>query len=431
MAATATATIDLSGERLHMRDLANRTATRARVIGGVALGAALLLGALWGGASFVRGYVINFMFFLSLGLGGLLFVLIQHVTRAGWSVAIRRFAEHAAMTLQTMGLLAIPLVLVMLGWDVPLLAAFEAQAVYSWIDPQVVLADEVLDGKYGYLNVPFFLMRMVIYFTVWIAMARFFYGSSVRQDETGDAGLTASMQAWSAPCILAAAVTLTFCAIDLLMTLDPHWFSTIYGVYYFAGAFLGFMCLSAVAFLLLQQHGRVENVVTMEHYHDIGKLMFAFVVFWAYIGFSQYMLIWYANIPEETVFIVARHHGVWGGLSLIMLFGHFVLPFLYLITRWTKRNRGQLMFAALWLLFMHWLDIIWLVLPQAHIPHGATSVEQVEISELLLSDVCFIVLLAVGIGGIWLASLLDSMGRSALIPTRDPRLATSLAFENY
>jgi hypothetical protein len=366
------------------------------------------------------------MFFLSLALGGLLFVLIQHVTRAGWSVVVRRFAETTAMALPWLGILSLPIVVpVLAGWPA---AIFK---VFPWIDAQKVLSDTVLDGKYPFLNVPFFFLRMAVYFILWTLIAGYFYRTSVRQDETGDEKLTEQMQGWSAPCIMITALTLTFCAVDLLMTLDPYWFSTIFGVYYFAGAFMGFMSLTAITFLMLQSAGRVQNVVTTEHFHDVGKLMFAFTVFWAYIAFSQYMLIWYANIPEETSWIYARHHVNWRLMAYIALFGHFVLPFLLLITRVTKRARGGLMFAAWWLLVMHWIDMAWQVWPQAHIPHGSMDVSLITVSQLHLLDVVHAVLLLAGVGGVTFWAVISRMGQAALIPQRDPRLPMSLAFQNY
>jgi hypothetical protein len=288
--------------------------------------------------------------------------------------------------------------------------------LYEWTDPDAVAADPGLSGKAAYLNPTFFVIRVVIYFAVWVGLARFFFRTSLKQDETGDVGLTLRMQWVSGPAMLLFAVTITFAAFDLLMSLDPHWYSTIFGVYYFAGGVVGFFALLAVAAASVQALGRLPRSITTEHYHDLGKLVFAFVVFWAYIAFSQYLLIWYGDIPEETHWYLKRQTGDWTAVSLLLLFGHFVVPFLVLISRKTKRWKGALGLVAIWVLLIHWVDIYWLVIPE--MSPGRAPLGLPELG-------CF-----VGLGGLFLAAAALRLRDHALIPEGDPRVAESLTFEN-
>jgi len=200
------------------------------------------------------------------------------------------------------------------------------------------------------------------------------------------------------------------------MSLTPHWYSTIFGVYFFAGCILGCFALLLLVSFAVQRAGRLVHAITTEHYHDLGKLMFAFTIFWAYIGFSQYMLMWYANLPEEIEWYHARQHGSWTTISLILLFGHFLLPFLLLMSRNVKRRKALIVAGATWMLVMQWLDVYWLVMP-SKTPDG--------FSPSLLDLAAF-----VGIGGVFFAVAIRRLGNHALVPVKDPRLGESLGFEN-
>lgn len=417
---------DISNDRLHVRDLAPGLAGAARIVGAASLLVALLLSLASGLESFFRGYVVGFMFTLSVAIGAILFVITQHATKAGWSVTVRRIAENFMMGFGVLAILALVIVL-------PIVFGLDAiQRVYPWTDPAVVAHDPVLQGKSGYLNVPFLVIRMVAYFAIWIWLSRFFYYTSTRQDQSGNPQLTLAMQARSYPAVLLMFITLTFVAIDLMMSLDPHWFSTIFGVYYFAGAALAFFAVLAIAMFALQSAGRLERSLTDEHYHDVGKLVFAWVIFWAYIAYSQYMLIWYANLPEETSFYFVRQQSPWLGLSLLLLFGHFFVPFLALISRVPKRRKQILLVGAGWVLVMHWCDILWLVGPHAvhHAEPPADPAAAFRPAPFGVLDLAQALLCTVGVGGIYLAAVFRHMGQHALVPERDPRLNESLAFEN-
>jgi hypothetical protein len=250
---------------------------------------------------------------------------------------------------------------------------------------------------------------------------------SLRQDESGDPEITRRLQKWSAPAVIAFGLTLTFFAFDVLMSLAPHWYSTMFGVYYFAGSVVGFNALLAVIVLSLQNNGRLTRLITVEHYHDLGKLIFAFVVFWTYIAFSQFMLQWYSNIFEEVIWYRARQGNFWlATVGLTLVFGHFVVPFLLLISRIPKKRKGMLFFGAVWVLVMHWLDLYWLAIP--HVPHPADpAAAGIQVTGLQVSDIgCLL-----GLGGIFAWAIVRGLARYSLIPQRDPRLPESIAFENF
>lgn len=369
------------------------------------LGAGLALLQPGASSRLLWSYLVAYTFFLSLALGALFFVLLQHITHAGWSVIVRRLAEGVAANLPVLALLTLPIV-------------FGAGTLYRWMDHGTVAADPVLAHKASYLNLPFFVVRLLIYFAVWAGFGWWYLRRSVRQDGAGDDNETRTLERWAPGATVLYALTITFAAFDLLMSLDPRWFSTIFGVYFFAGAFVGFLALLVVLALAIQKAGCLTRAITAEHYHDVGKLLFAFVIFWAYIAFSQFMLIWYGNMPEETSWYQRRLAGGWGALVLVLLFGHFFIPFLGLLGRRSKRTTRVLLGFAVWLLVMHYLDIYWLVMPEMRAPAGAWGQRLADVSVLLM------------LGGALSALTARRMSRCSLAPEGDPRLAESLAFEN-
>lgn len=402
---------DLSGENIQLGDAGEtlrRVAFGAGVLGVLATG---FLASTGGEETWQRSmlsYLQNYMYWLSIMLGALFFVLIQHATRAGWSVVVRRIAETFAANGLLMAVLAMPIiVLVFMGGD----------PFFEWTNAKKVASYELLQHKSPYLNVNFFLVRMVVYVAIWALLGTWYHRMSVRQDQTGDPKLTGKMQWMAGPGLYLFAITLTFCAIDLMMSLEPTWFSTMFGVYYFAGSALSFFAILPIVAFSLQRSGRLQKAITIEHFHDMGKLIFAFIVFWAYIAFSQYMLIWYANIPEETQWFLARQTGEWEAVSWFLLFGHFVVPFFALISRFPKRRPQLLIVGAAWILFVHWVDLYYVIMPHAN--PGKV--------DFVLTDLTAFV----GLGGLFLGAFLTRVKGHSLIPQRDPRLAESLAFENF
>jgi hypothetical protein len=378
-------------------------------VGIVGIGVAICLGLLSeeNQRHFFYSYLLNFCYLLSLSLGALFFVATQHLCRAGWSVTVRRLAEILAGNLIFLAILFVPiLVQILCG----------RTTVYSWLDPAEVAGDHVLEGKSNYLNLPFFVVRCVAYFVIWALLARYFLSRSIRQDDTGEPQLTARMEWLSAPALLLFAVTVSFASFDLLMSLDPYWFSTIYGLYFFSGAVVGGLAAIIVLAVVLQSAGWLATSITVEHFHELGKLLFGFIIFWGYIAFSQYMLIWYGNIPEETVWYLARQTGPWVGVSLVLLFGHLLIPFFGLLPRSVKREKAVLGAWAIWMLVLHWVDVYWLVMPQFspdRLPFGL-----IDFATLL------------GLVGFYLAGALVLAGDRSLVPTKDPRLQESLAYHN-
>jgi hypothetical protein len=351
---------------------------------------------------FFFSYLVAFLFFLSLSLGGLIFVLIQFVTRAGWSVAVRRLAEHIMGTLPLLALLAIPLL-------------FGLDQLFSWFDSGLVEKDPILQAKTGFLNPSFFYVRTLVYLLGWALLGWWFRKQSILQDKGDPIKITRRLQTASAPAIAWFALTATFFSFDWIMSLDPHWYSTIFGVYFFAGCMIAVLSTLILLVLLLQRHNLLLSLISEEHFHDLGKLLFGFVVFWAYIAFSQFMLIWYANIPEETIWYAHRLAHGWEYVSFLLAAGHFVLPFFLLISRNSKRTRPILIGATLWLLAMHYLDLYWLVMPSF----------QEGLHPHWLDLVCLM-----GLGGLFVFGLLRLMQKPLLIPSQDPRLGESLSFEN-
>lgn len=353
---------------------------------------------------FMLAYLTSVIYYLTVSLGALFFLLLHHLTGARWSIVLRRLAESLAMLFPLLLALFIPI----LGW-LPIL--------YPWANPRVAAADRLIREKAAWLNPPFFGARALLYFGVWIALATLFYRLSLRQDRTGAPGAGGIMRRLSAPGMLLFAVTVTFASFDWIMSLDPHWYSTIFGVYLFAGAAVAIYASLILLALALGAAGQLGRAVTIEHFHDLGKMLFAFIIFWAYIAFSQMMLIWMGNLPEETVWYARRWHPpFWQGVSWLLLAGHFVLPFLFLLPRTVKRFKPLLGLAAAWLLLLHYVDIYWLIMPNDAGPDWP----------LRATDL----FLWIGMGCLVGFVLLAALRRQPLLPIGDPLLAESIAFEN-
>ena len=369
----------------------------------------LALGVLLGGVAwkadpkhFAFSYLTGFAFVATIGLGAMFFIIIQFLTKAGWSVIPRRAMEWVSGILPVTAFLFLPLV------------AFSHDLYHHWMSEEAQ-HDPIIQKKAAYLNTSFFYVRAVVFFVVWAGLSFFYWSNSRKQDESGDPKLTLRMQNAAPPAVLLFGLSLTFAAFDWLMSLDPHWYSTIFGVYIFAGGATSSLSVLSILAVQMEKKGMLQGIITVEHRHDIGKLLFGFTVFWAYIAFSQFILIWYANIPEETIFYKHRWEGSWAVVSILLLAGHFIVPFLALISRDAKRNPQMLSAVAVLLLVMHYVDIYWLVMPNfAH--HAEPS--WIDLAGLLGP---------LGAGALALAMRAKA---SPLYPLRDPRLAESLKLEN-
>ncbi len=411
-----------NGDNVSSEGLADNVFKIAGAVGVVALLASLGLGVSAGDdlAQFSFSYLVAYAFVLALGLGCLFWVTLQHLVNAHWSVVVRRLGELFAANMPLLALLSLPILIPIVMGN---------HALYVWTDHAKVEASHLLHGKAGYLNVGFFLGRMVFYFVFWSALSRFWLKRSVAQDLKPEAGVTRRWQGIAAPSMILVALTLTFSAIDLLMSLDAAWFSTMFGVYFFSGAFMSANCLLALAAMWLQGRGRLVKSVSVHHLHDLGKMTFGFVVFWAYIAFSQFMLIWYANIPEETAWYKVRFEGDWKYVAIFLLVGHFIVPFLGMMSKHVKRRRGALTAWTLWLLIMQYVDLYYLVQPTrlARVLEEAPAGEAVNatLPFHLLDLTCLLALVA-----LFIAGAAFNARKKNLVPVNDPRLEKSLAFTN-
>ena len=352
-------------------------------------------------------YLTSFVYWTSLSIGATFFVMLQRLTQAEWSVVVRRIAETVMTNFWILAILFIPIL-------------FGLHSLYEWthLENPEVANDPLLKGKSGFLNQKFFMIRAVIYIAVWCFLSWKLYSYSIKQDQNGDPQETRRAAKLSAPGVPLLILTASFAAIDWLMSLQPHWYSTMWGVYYFAGGGITFMALLIVLCVWLRSNGQLNDVITVEHYHDMGKLLFAFNVFWTYIAFSQYFLIWYANLPEETIFFVARKAGDWRGISWLILFGHFIIPFLALVSRYAKRHPIILPVMSCWMLFIHAVDHFWIVMPTRNPTTVAWGSLWMNIATLA------------AIGGTCFYFFVVRLSQHSLVPSRDPFLAESLEFEN-
>lgn len=355
---------------------------------------------------FAYAWLTGFVFTWTICMGGLFFTIIHHLTRASWSVGPRRTMEWLSQGL-------IPCVVLFL----PVIALRET--LFPWLRPEAA-HDHLIHEKVAYLNQGFFFVRTAFFFAVWIGLATFFYNKSRAQDLNGDRTLSEKMQGLAAPGAALFALTITFAGVDWVMSLDPHWYSTMFGVYVFAGALVASHAVLSLATRKINLERWGGDLVTVEHQHDVGKYTFAWIVFWAYIGFSQFMLIWYANIPEETIWYRHRWEHGWSGLSLTLFIGHFIVPFLLLLSRHAKRG-PLLLLGGVLLLAMHYCDIYWLVMPNnrptlADDSHFHPS--WIDLGGLLA---------CVGVVGAFIATKVKT---TSIVPLRDPYVAEAMKAEN-
>lgn len=361
-------------------------------------------------------YLTAYLYTLSICLGCLFFVLIQHLVRAGWSVVVRRIAELMMIMIWPMAVLFLPI----------LFAAFQENALFAWTNPDYIaefVPEKAWASKQLFLNPTFFAIRAVVYFAIWCSLSLYYWRGSVLQDETGERAATDRMQFWSGPAVMLFALSVSFAAFDWGMSLAPMWFSTMFGVYFFAGSILAAHCFICVSAYLLQRCGAVKDEITVEHYHDLGKYMFGFIVFWTYIGFSQYLLIWYGAIPEEAEWFYTRQLGSFAGISIALVLMHWLVPFFGTMAKTVRRMPVLMAFWAVYILIMHFIDLFWVVMPEARVGHHA------HVGGALGVIAC--ALCAVGILGLVLGLVLRMAASSHVVPVRDPRLRESIAFENF
>lgn len=350
-------------------------------------------------AQFFRSYLFAFSFWAGISIGSLALLMLQHLTGGGWGFVIRRVLEAATRTL--------PLVLILF---VPIVAG--AHWIYRWTDTHEMEKHAALAEKARYLNLTFFTIRAAIYFAVWLALSFFLNRWSLLQDRTADPQFTKRMRTVSGPGMVLFVFTVTFASIDWFMSLDPEWSSTIYGFIFVASWSLSALAFVVAVMAMLVKHEPMNAVVGQLHFQDLGKLLLALVMLWSYFAFSQFLIIWSGNLPEEIRWYLPRLRGGWGALALLVIILHFAFPFLFLLSRSLKRNAGKLAIIAGLILVMRLLDLLWMIAP-------TYFGERFHISWM---DV----VAPIGVGGLWLAMFAWELAKRPLVPINDPQFESVL-----
>ena len=378
-----------------IQPLVQRAQRQSALVGVVALAVSLVF-LISNPTQFFRSYLFGYVFWIGIPLGSLALLMLHNLTGGGWGNPIRRIAEAGTRTFPVMAALFIPLF-------------FGLPRLFPWARPEEVAADPLLQYKRPYLNVSFFTVRVLIYFAVWLALAYFLNRWSRKQDETGDPAIEERMEEISGPGLILYGLTVTFASIDWVMSLEPHWYSTIYGM-----IFMIVECMTAMAFMivvgrLLAESEPLASAVSPSNWQDLGNLLLAFVMLWAYLSFAQFLLTWAANLKDEIPWYLSRWQTSWGVLAALLIVFHFVTPFLLLLFRGIKTRMKLLARVGMGLLFISLLDVYWLMMPAFE-----RSGPRVHPADLTAP---------IGIGGIWLAAFLWQLQARPLVPRQ---LAVSL-----
>jgi hypothetical protein len=376
---------------------------RSLIVGVIGLVAAAA-GAFFSPGQFFHAYLLAYLFWLAAALGGLALTMLQHLSGGGWGVVLRRTFEAAARTLPWMALLFVPLV-------------FGLRDLYPWTDTAMVAEDPILREKAIYLNTPFFLARAAVCFAVWIGLALWLTRWSAQQDRTGDPALAVRMRNTSAIGMVLYFITMTVASIDWAMSLEPHWFSTMYGFLFVIGQGLMGLSIAIVVARRLSREAPMSGVFNAGHFHDFGKLLFAFTMVWAYLSFSQFLIIWSANLPEEIPWYQHRTSHGWEYIGLALVAFHFAVPFIVLLSRRSKRNAAILAGMALWLIVARFLDLFFMIGPEAYT--SGLGFHWLDVAA------------AVGLGGVWVALFLSNLRSRPLLPLRDAGLENALHAQHH
>ena len=373
----------------NMSDLQKRS-----LIVGIVFFVGLLLCLLLDRKQFFQSYLIGWTFWTGIAIGSLALLMLQHLTGGGWGFVIRRILEAATRTLPVMAILFLPVIV-------------GAHYVYHhWTDQEELVKHPVVQFKTPYLNIPFFTVRTVVYFAVWIALAFLFNRWSLAQDRTADNRYTKNMRVLSGPGMVALIFTVTFASVDWYMSLEPEWFSTIYGFIFVAAWSLSALAFAIAILANLSKDEPMRRIVAPLHFHDLGKLLLALVMLWSYFAFSQYLIIWSGNLPEEIGWYIVRSHDIWGVVIVVIGILHFAAPFLFLLSRDLKRRPGKLVMIALLILVMRAVDLLWMLVPAFREEHRWIWMDLIAL---------------VGFGGLWLALFTWQLSKRSLIPINDPQ----------
>jgi hypothetical protein len=377
--------------RLRMDELQQRSL----LIGGLAL-AVCAAGWFFSPQQFFRSYLVAYLFWIGIPLGCFAIVMLHHLVGGGWGFVIQRLLEAGIRTFPLMVLLFIPVL-------------FGVRDLYVWARPDEVTTEAFLRQKDLYLNVPFFVTRTIIYFAVWISVGYFLNRWSLEQDRTAEGGLTQRLQSLSGPGLVLYGLTVTFASIDWIMSLEPRWYSTIYGMIFMVSFVLAALAFVIAVAFLLSGLEPLSNAVSPDRFQDLGNLLLAFVMFWAYMAFSQFLLVWVENLAQEIPWYLHRTVGGWESVALSLILFQFSLPFVLLLSRTAKRRAGILSIIAVGVLFMHWVDLFWMVTP-AFYPNRF---------HFHWMDI----IAPIGVGGIWIGVFLGQLKGRSLLPLHDPRFS--------
>jgi hypothetical protein len=352
-----------------------------------------------GAERFFQAYLVAYTFWMGVVLGSLALLMVQHLSGGVWGVVLRRPFEAAVRTLPFMAILFIPII-------------FGMHSLYEWSHEGITTTDAIIREKAAYLNTPFFLARQAFYFLVWGALGYLLTEWSSEHDRTGDPALLSKMERLSGGGLVVYFLTVTFAMVDWTMSVNPHWFSTIWGMLYIGGQGLSAFAFGICVLVMLSQVAPLNRVITTHHFHDLGKFLFAFLMLWAYLSFSQFLIIWSANIPEEIPHYINRWDNSWKYLSIFIIVGHFIVPYALLLSRDLKKNSGKLRVIATWILLARIADYYWHVMPELH-HEGFT---------MTLLDVA----LPLALGGIFISLFVAQLGGRSLLPVNDPQLDKAL-----
>ncbi|MBV8208370.1 MAG: hypothetical protein JO041_16415 [Acidobacteria bacterium] len=380
-------------------------AERWALIAGVAGAVGCILGAMFcGAADFLRWYLVAYMFWLGISLGSLAIVCLIHVTTAQWGFAVRRMLESAARNISLLTLLFIPILLGM-------------TRLYPWAHPAP--HDFVTEHQRPYLNPTMWVLRAILYFIAWNVAAWALSRWSWLQDSPPDRAFRRRFQNFAGAALGVYAWTMTFASVDWMMSLDNHWRSTVYGFYVMAGqGLIAFSFLIIVA-VLLWKYRPISEFMSVTHLHDIGKLMFAFLILWAYMAFSQGLIYWMANVKSEITWYINRTTGGWWWIGMVIILLHFFVPFFLLLSQGIKRDAGKLIVLAGWMLLMRFIDLYWLIIPNFPDTKGHLVFSWMVIAAMA------------GIGGVWVYSFLVNLKAHPLIPRHDPMIYQVLEAQEH
>jgi hypothetical protein len=351
-----------------------------------------------GAHRFFQAYLVAYTFWMGVILGSMALLMVQHLSGGVWGIILRRPFEAAVRTLPIMTIFFLPII-------------FGMHSLYEWTHESAA-SDPVIQSKALYLNTPFFLIRQAIYFAVWNVMGFLLTKWSAEHDRTGDVALLGKLSKLSGAGLVIYGLTLTFAMVDWTMSVNPHWFSTIWGMLYAGGQGLSAFAFGICVLVMLAQTAPLNRVLTNHHFHDLGKFLFAFLMLWAYLQFSQFLIIWSANIPEEIPHYLNRWENSYKWLSIFIVVGHFMIPYALLLSRDLKRNMGKLRIIATWILVSRITDYYWHVAPELH--KDGLSISLLDVA------------LPLALGGIFLTLFVSNLGGRSLLPINDPDLDKAL-----